>query len=82
MGIALGRIEAFRRPRQFDAAFLQEGLKAFEHGGIGLNLVDAAAAAQTMCGQKTRDFADVPLHGMQPIATIGEVGGADILTGR
>lgn len=48
---------------------------------LGLDLVRFDALGDAVRGQRARDLADVPFHRVEPVAAVGDVGGADVLSG-
>ena len=83
MGVRIAVIEhEVLRPGEFDALLFQPRLKVAQAPGIGMHRVRRHTAIEAMVHQQPCRFADVPLHGMEPLATICDVRGADVLGRR
>ena len=69
--------------RSLDAVARQTGLEGGEPGVVGLRRRAAWwPCVQAVRGERAGDLADVPLDRVQPVAAVGDVGGADVLAGR
>lgn len=60
---------------------MQLGLEVGETGIVFLHLMRFEPVIETVCGEQAGDFADILLDQVQPVATIGDVGGADVFAG-
>jgi len=69
-------------PGELESLFSQVALKIFQQLFIGVNGARQLPGSDRLGGDRSRRFANVPLHRMQPIATVRDVGCADILAGR
>ena len=69
-------------PGKFKCLLLQVGLKIFQQLFVGVNGARRLPRSDRLGGHRSRRFADIPFHRVQTIATIGNVGCADILAGR
>ena len=81
MGIAVIEGEIFR-PSQLDSAGLQPLLEGGESLRTGVDRARRFPGFKAVDTQCTCSFPDIPLHRVQPVATVRQVSGADVLGRR
>src|SRR5690606_29865739 len=74
-----GSVAADLRPVTLDTLGLEALGEGCEVIGCGLEVAGAQSVLETVSGQLAGDLTDVPLHGVQAVAAVGDVGGADVL---
>jgi hypothetical protein len=72
----------YLRPGQLEALGRAQRLELPQRALIRPDLVRLQAALQAVGGQQARRLADVPLHRVQPVTAVGDVGDAQVLAGR
>jgi hypothetical protein len=75
-------VAAHVRPMALDAGTVQSLLELGEELLACPDLMRLDTAVKAERREPTHHLADVPLDRMEPVAAVGDVGGADILCGR
>ena len=60
---------------------LEELLEVPEQSGLAQNRAGRGLAPDAKRAQRARRFADIPFHGVQSVATIGDVSDAQVFAG-
>src|SRR5688572_828565 len=69
-------------PLQLEALLNAERLEGLELGLVLADLVRFQPFLQAVGGEEAGGFANVPFHGMEAVAAVGDVGDTQVLAGR